>query len=79
MLGIELDLPLVSWERRNGKENGNYYDGLYRDYYKDPFLLRFRVSGLGPRFIPDQCKGSLALWGMELRIFMYRDPLCFLG
>ena len=23
--------------RRNGKENGNYYNGLYRDYYKDPF------------------------------------------
>ena len=24
--------------RRNGKENVNYYNGLYRDYYKDPFL-----------------------------------------
>ena len=23
---------------RNGKENENYYDELYRDYYKDPFL-----------------------------------------
>ena len=23
---------------RNGKENGNYYDGLYTDYCKDPFL-----------------------------------------
>ena len=20
------------------KQNGNYHDGLYRDYYKDPFL-----------------------------------------
>ena len=30
--------PLVIWEGRNGKENGNYYNGLYRDYYKDPFL-----------------------------------------
>ena len=24
--------------RRNGKEHGNYYNGLYRDYHKDPFL-----------------------------------------
>ena len=30
--------PLGSWELRNGKENGNYYNGLYEDYYKDPFL-----------------------------------------
>ena len=30
--------PLVSRERRNGKENGNYYNGLFRDYGKDPFL-----------------------------------------
>ena len=22
--------PVVSWESRNGKDNGNYYDGLYR-------------------------------------------------
>ena len=22
--------------RRNGNENGNYYNGLYRDYYEDP-------------------------------------------
>ena len=22
----------------NGKENGNYYNGLYMDYYRDPFL-----------------------------------------
>ena len=24
--------------RRNGKEHGNYYNGLFRDYYKDPVL-----------------------------------------
>ena len=25
--------------RENGKENGNYYNGLYHmDYYQDPFL-----------------------------------------
>ena len=24
----------VSWESRNGKENGNYSNGLYKDYYK---------------------------------------------
>ena len=24
--------------QRNGEENGKYYNGLYRDYYKDPFL-----------------------------------------
>ena len=24
-------IPLVSWEWRNGKENGNYYNGLCRD------------------------------------------------
>ena len=23
---------------RNGKEDGNYYSGLYRDYDKGPFL-----------------------------------------
>ena len=31
------DLPLVSWEWRNGKENGNHYNGFYRDYYEAPF------------------------------------------
>ena len=30
--------PLVSWEGRKGKEHGNYCNGLYRDYFKDPFL-----------------------------------------
>ena len=30
--------PLDSWGGCNGKENGNYYNGLCRDYYKDPFL-----------------------------------------
>ena len=25
-------------EFRNGTDTGNYYNGLYRDYYKDPFL-----------------------------------------
>ena len=42
MLGIGrtcLKLSLVSWERRNGKENRNYHnDGLCMDSYKDPFL-----------------------------------------
>ena len=28
----------VCWEWRSGKEYGNYYHGLYRDYYKDPSL-----------------------------------------
>ena len=23
---------------KNGAENGNYHDSLYRDYYTDPFL-----------------------------------------
>ena len=32
------DLPLVSWECRNGKENGKYYKGVYKDYYDDPVL-----------------------------------------
>ena len=34
-------LPLVCQEGRNGEHNGNHYNdynGLYRDYYKDPFL-----------------------------------------
>ena len=36
-------LPLVSWEG-SGKEHGNYYNGLNRDYYKDPFsALTFQV------------------------------------
>ena len=30
--------PLVSWECRNGKEQRNYYNGLSRDYYIDPFF-----------------------------------------
>ena len=30
--------PLASWEWRNRKEHGDYYNWLYRDYYKDPFL-----------------------------------------
>ena len=24
--------------RRNGKDNGNYYHGMYRNYFKDPVL-----------------------------------------
>ena len=31
-------LLLVSWEGMNGEENGNYYNGLCKDYYKNPFL-----------------------------------------
>ena len=30
--------PSASWERRNGAENGNYYNWLFRDYYEDSFL-----------------------------------------
>ena len=32
----------------NGKENGNYYNGLYRDYrvYHLWFMWLFRVSGI---------------------------------
>ena len=26
--------------RRDGTENGNYCNGFYRDYYKDPFLSK---------------------------------------
>ena len=26
--------------RRDGKENGNYYIGLYSDYHKDPWMER---------------------------------------
>ena len=26
--------------RDNGKEDGNYYNALYRDYYKDPSLSK---------------------------------------
>ena len=37
--------PLVSCEWRNGKENGNYHDGLYRDYYEDPFLHSLLTKG----------------------------------
>ena len=34
-----LRLPLVSPGNEGmEQENGNYDDGLYRDYYKDPFL-----------------------------------------
>ena len=37
--GLGSYLLLVSWECwDNGKENGNYYNGLYRNYNKDPFL-----------------------------------------
>ena len=27
---------VLGFYKENGKEIGNYYDGLYRDYYKDP-------------------------------------------
>ena len=37
--------PLVSWELRNGKENGNYYNRLYRDYRTDPFLRSHLIKG----------------------------------
>ena len=42
-------------ERRTGKEHGNYYHGLYRDYYKDPFLRTVEdagARGLGVGFEP---------------------------
>ena len=29
------------------KEHGTYYNGLYRDDYKDPFLQSFCLSGEG--------------------------------
>ena len=35
--------PSVSWEGRNGKENGNDYNGLYRDCFKYPFLANQRL------------------------------------
>ena len=38
------NLPLVSWESRNGKENGNCSNGLYRDYYMDPVLHLHKSS-----------------------------------
>ena len=31
--------------RSNGKEKGNYYNGLYRGYYKDPCLHSFLTKG----------------------------------
>ena len=37
--------PLVSWEWRNGKENGSYYDGLYRDCYKNALLHSQLTNG----------------------------------
>ena len=37
-------LPLASWEGRNEKEPGNYYDTLYRDYCKDPFLAKSQMK-----------------------------------
>ena len=41
-LGLRVwGLGLRAWglgARRNAKENGQYYNGLYRNYYKDPFL-----------------------------------------
>ena len=33
-------LPVVSWEGRDGKESGNNYDVLYRDYYKETFPFK---------------------------------------
>ena len=38
-------LRLVSCESRNGKDNGNYYNGLYRHYSKVPFLHCQRTKG----------------------------------
>ena len=33
--------------RNNGKEYGNYYNGLDRDYYEDPFLDSFLYRDFG--------------------------------
>ena len=38
---------------RSGKDNGNYYTRLYREYYKDPFLYFQLTNG----------KCSDRLWG----------------
>ena len=37
--------PSVSWERRNGAENGNNYNGSFRDYQEDPFLHSYLTKG----------------------------------
>ena len=34
LLGLGFRVGIQEWER----ENGNYYIGFYRDYYKDPVL-----------------------------------------
>ena len=39
------NLTLVRWDSRNGKENGDYNEGLYRDYYKDLFLPSYPIEG----------------------------------
>ena len=41
-------IGLYRVEGRNGKENRNYYNGLYRDYYKDPFLLPSLLANQRP-------------------------------
>ena len=40
-----LGFRLVSWDRRNGKDDGKYYSGLYKDYYKDAFLHALLTKG----------------------------------
>ena len=36
--------------RDNGKEHGNYYIGLHRDYYEDPFL-HFKEACQGQMYV----------------------------
>ena len=31
--------------RKNRQESGNYFTGLYRDYYKDPFPHSYLTKG----------------------------------
>ena len=60
--------PCVSWEGRNGKENGNYYDGLYRTY---PFISSYPGAAFGGFRVP----GFRALVMGFLTTPLYTAPL----
>ena len=58
---FECFLRLQSWERRNGRDYGKYYNGLCRDDY---------VQGSIPSFLADQRQGFevWALLGSQKRV-----------
>ena len=67
----KMESPIVSVEFRvcgvegMEKKNGNYYIGLYRDYYEDPFLHSKLTKGQ-----------KVQAWGLGIYELGCRDVGC---